>query len=85
MKRTVRASVGGVRECLLCQLPVLLLTAAPVALEVVVVEVSEGGAPGRPGAVHLGARVVLRVFVDEGKLTILVERSLASMICTSDA
>ena len=84
LKLAVGASIGRVRERLLCQLPVLLFTAAPVSLEVVVLEVSEGGAPGHPRAVHLSARVVLRVIVDEGKLTILVKRSLALMICTSD-
>ena len=47
-------------------------------------EVSEGGAPGLPGAVHLSAGVVLGVFVDEGELTILVERSLPLMVGTSD-
>ena len=56
----------------------------PVILQVVVVEVSEGGAPGLPGAVHLSAGVVLGVFVDEGELTILVERSLPLMVGTSD-
>ena len=69
---------------MLGQLPVCLLTVAPVVLQVVVVEVSEGGAPRLSGAVHLGAGGVLGVIVDEGELTILVERSFPLMIGTSD-
>ena len=46
--------------------------------------VSEGGAPGHPAVVRLGAGVVVRVIVAERKLTILVERSLALVVSTSN-